>query len=107
MNDCPNCTATLRPDRSCSECGWTERKPRAPSEPKNAGLRWSPETPPVSALQVWTGTRWVVPAEIRAELDALKAKLTTPGAGRAVDPDQERAYLENCAKRPREQEAPR
>lgn len=59
---------------------------------------WSP---PVPAFQEepWRRLPGEFPADLQAELAALKAKLAVPeGGGTALDPEQARRYLAACAK---------
>jgi hypothetical protein len=81
------------------------RRPPPPDRPA-----WSPPTPR------YTEESWrrvprpsALPADVTAELQALKAKLavgtSAVGSDRVLDPEHVRRYLERCAAKKRE-EAP-
>ena len=92
-------TQNLDRARYCEYCGaeHTPAKPD-PGERTGSGMAWSPPTP---KFQETRTARWTWTPAMQAECDALKAKLAigaTP-IGRRVDPELERRYLENLAKR--------
>lgn len=84
--------------------GWGEhpQKDQAPRSKYGLTPAWSPPTPHIATMAHPTGneaTRWVIPPDIQAQLDAIKARCVKTPSGRAVDPEMERRFLENLAKR--------